>query len=109
MSDPATLQAGLRRVRETFVGRLPECEAAVLELVREIRAHGARGVSADRARGHLHRIAGTAPTLGFADLGHSARIGEDELLRLRRGEPVDADALTGLLEETLDRMRRARA
>ena len=95
MSQP-TLSAALQRVAQRFAVRLParldELEAEASALSSESPAE--EFTNLERA---LHDLAGTAPTLGYAELGQAARDAEHhvEKVRLEDG-PRDAGRLESL-------------
>lgn len=101
MTSPVELHAGLKKVQDNFVRSLPARATDVRALYDEIETTGAPGPSEEPARQHLHRIAGVAATLGFAELGNAAGACEDELLRVRDGKAFDSERVGGMLKEVL--------
>lgn len=95
MSQP-TLSAALQRVAQRFAVRLPdrldqlEAEATALSMT----SSSDEFTSLERA---LHDLAGTAPTLGFAELGEAARDAEHQVERVRLDdEPYTKERLESL-------------
>lgn len=109
MTDLAALTAGLQKVRDGFVRSLPERESAVRALLHEIKATGMPGPNEEPAQQHLHRIAGTAATLGLPELGRAAGICEDELHLVRGGKAFDAERMDRMLCDVLHQMGQAHA
>ena len=108
MTDIARLQEGLLRVRERFLDDLDGRERVVKALRMEISSTGNPGPSRDAAQRQLHRIAGTAATLGLPELGQAASICEDELVQVQGGKAFDADRTEGMLQDVLRQISKAR-
>lgn len=69
MHAPASVQAGMARLRERFMAGLPQ-------RWRDIEAAGDAGARAAA----LHQLAGVAGSFGLDALGHAARAGENAAL-----------------------------
>ena len=82
MTDNASMQIALAKVRDRFVGALPDREAAVGSLLQEIDQTSVSENGLREAQLHLHQMAGTAATLGFKELGDVSCACEDEILGL---------------------------
>lgn len=82
MNETTRVQNALAKVRDRFLSVLPARRNSVSRLLHEIEHGEIKMVSLAEARSALHKIAGTAKTLGFAALGDAARTGE---------EAIDAD------------------
>ena len=109
MTDQAKLQDGLLQVRMRFLDALNERERDLEALLAEIRSTGTPGPSRDAAHQQLHRMAGTAPTLGLTELGRLAALGDDALQLVKQGRAYDAGLIAALLRDVLGAIADARA
>ncbi|MBD3662601.1 Hpt domain-containing protein [Sulfitobacter aestuariivivens] len=74
---------GLERVREKFLGLLAERRSAIaLHTLAALDAHSPAETEAEllEAQNILHKIAGTAGSLGFDTLGNEARASEEAII-----------------------------
>lgn len=79
MTELADFQAALVKVRDRFLSVLPERESSISSLLNEVERGGVCADCVDQAKFALHKIAGTAGTLGYGDLGRAAAACEGEL------------------------------
>ncbi len=82
--------AAIEHLKQRFLDR----SAAELELLLDFQA--GRSADADGLKYIVHRLAGTAPTLGFTDVGAAAS--RLELHWRARGD-IDAEGLAALIAE----------
>ncbi len=106
MTDNASMQIALAKVRDRFVGALPDREAAVGSLLQEIDQTSVSENGLREAQLHLHQMAGTAATLGFKELGDVSCACEDEILGLDL-TPTNFDQLAFKLRQVLRLMAEA--
>ena len=99
--------AGLLKVRSRFLEQLPEQTAMIRELWAQVQTAPDRPSPILLDIGRIaHRIAGTAATLGFPDLGRIAATLEDTV-NDAHGRPGGIAALTAPVTAMLQEMARA--
>ncbi|WP_172299412.1 Hpt domain-containing protein [Pseudoruegeria sp. HB172150] len=98
-----TLQAGLSVVRKRFAACLPERAAVIDSLRQELEddPDAYRFPSMNAAKINLHRIAGTAGTLGFSNLGDMSRQAEDLIVAYADGAQINFAELHEKLQRVL--------
>lgn len=77
------MQSALARIRERFLTLLDERRAAIQgDLEIAFASPEQSALALGRIGAELHKISGTAGTLGFAELGDRARLIENKILNL---------------------------
>lgn len=102
MTSFSRLQAGLSAVRRRFAAALPERAEVLQALQAELDKETGPFRSMEAAQLNLHKIAGTAETLGFCNLGDAARQCEDMIVaHVEAGQKLNVAALRDCLSNVL--------
>lgn len=88
---------GLQQVRERFLNLLSERLAELDTLCSDDAADPVTPEALRKAQDILHKIAGTAGTLGFQSLGEAANFSEEQIIgHLAEGKPEIQTVFRGL-------------
>lgn len=100
-----TLQSGLDRIRIRFLEKLEQREARLItaiQVARESPSRRERIAALEECQLILHKLAGTAGTMGFAELGEGARFCEERVRACLNDEPGAAEFMHEMLDRFME-------
>jgi diguanylate cyclase (GGDEF)-like protein len=105
-SSDSQVNSKLNKLRSAYRSRLNEELERISEQAQEAHIHDDRGEALAKLRHRLHKLAGSAGTFGFHQLGNHARYLEQQVQRwINQSEPVKPQELQQLNEELSDLAR----